>query len=63
MTKEQRLLRLIMKKQKITVKKLNVRECLQRANRNRDNFWCFYDAVKQQVNEVKYYHYPYSKSF
>lgn len=52
-----------MKKQKITVKKLNVRECLQRANRNRDNFWCFYDAVKQQVNEVKYYHYPYSKSF
>ena len=51
-----------MKKQKITVKKLNIRECIQRANRNRDNFLCLYDAVKQQVDEVKYNHYPYSKS-
>lgn len=50
-----------MKKPKITVKKLNVRECIQRANRNRDVFWCFYDAVKQQVDAVKYCHFPYPK--
>lgn len=51
-----------MKKRKVTVKKLNVKECLQRAYRNRDNFLCLYDAVKQQVDEVKYNHYPYPKS-
>ena len=52
-----------MKKQKkITVKKLNIRECIQRANRNRDIFWYFYDAVKQLIDEVKYNHFPYPKS-
>lgn len=51
-----------MKKRKITVKKLNVKECLQRAYRNRDNFLSIYDAVKQLVDDVKYCHYPYPKS-
>jgi hypothetical protein len=51
-----------MKKRKITVKKLNVKECLQRANRNRDNFLSLYGAVKQLVDDVKYNHYPYPKS-
>lgn len=46
---------------RITVKKLNVRECFQRANRNRDNFLRLYDAVKQQVDGVRYCHYPYHK--
>jgi hypothetical protein len=52
-----------MKKKKITVKKLNVKECLQRAYRNRDNFLSIYDAVKQLVDDVKYCHFPYPKSF
>ena len=51
-----------MKKRKITIKKLNVKECLQRANRNRDNFLSLYDAVKQLVADVKYCPYPYPKS-
>lgn len=61
MTKEYKFLRLIMKKRKITVKKVNVKECLQRANRNRDNFLSIYNAVKQLVDNVKYCHYPYPK--
>lgn len=50
-----------MKRWKITVKKLNVRRCIQNANRNRDNFLSLCDAVKQLVDDVKYCHFPYPK--
>lgn len=51
-----------MKKRKITIKKLNVKECLIRAFRNWDNFLSIRDAAKQQFDEVRYCHFPYPKS-
>lgn len=51
-----------MKKRRITVKKLNVKECPLRAFRDWDAFLNIRDAAKQQFDEVRYSHYPYPKS-